>query len=512
MRSRLTALTAAFLLVLGLGPVAGALPSVPVLTTDNVEVVGFVPNAALVAVTFDPEKPVMYATSLTGFTAYDIENPELPVPLGFLPFPHFSNENIKLGVRDDGTRLVLAGFDQVGYSPQAGATNTRGTQRFVVIDVTNPAAMSVASSVNTNTRTHTMGCANTACTHAYTSGSGNAFQIYDLTDIRSPKLVENGEQNGRVEAVQGRNTTFGGGIGHDWDVDDAGVAWLVGTGGITAFDVSDPADPQILNHSDHRSRDAKFNRYVSHNSQRPKALEFEGRTDDDLEPITTDSFDLEEREAEDLRAGEVLFVTEEDLSSDPLCSNRGGFQAWHVQQLDADAYDALNPVGPDGIREADVGTISPIGFWSTEASEVDDAVAAADVGAFCSAHYFDIHEEAGIAAHAWYQQGLRFLDVRNPTEIQQIGYFITGAQEIFGAKWVPEYDADGKQTGKQTNLVYTEDLSRGLEILRVDLENLPDREDTAPVRAPILPEWRVTGIDLAARGGAKGFGMACLLP
>jgi hypothetical protein len=502
MRSRLLHLTAAILLVLGIGPVAAAVPSVPVLMTDNVELVGFLPEASVVAVTFDPVKPVMYTTTLSGFRTYDISEPTLPVPLGYLPFPHFSNENIKLGVRDDGTRLVLAGFDLVGYSPEAGATNTRGSQRFVVIDVTDATDPSVAASVNTTTRTHTMGCANDACTHAYTSGSGNAFQVYDLTDIKAPKLVNT------VESIQGRNTTFRGGIGHDWDVDDAGVAWLVGTGGITAFDVTDAANPRILNHSDHRSRDAKLNRYVSHNSQRPDALEFTTRETDEILPADTDSFELEDRGVEDLRAGEVLFVTEEDLSSDPRCTNRGGFQAWHVQELDAERYDALNPAGPDG-REPDVGTISPIGFWSTEAAEVDDPVAAADVGAFCSAHYFDVHD-SGIVAHAWYQQGLRFLDARDPSNIVQIGYFITGAQEIFGAKWVPEYDAQGVQTGAKTNILYTEDPSRGVEILRVDLPS--EDEQPEPVRAPILPEWRIKGAELAARQTSPGFGLACLLP
>ncbi|CAN5253409.1 hypothetical protein BH23ACT9_BH23ACT9_22580 [soil metagenome] len=247
MRDRLITLTAAMLLALAMSLPAGAqLPSlpgasVPLITTDNVEVVAALPAASVVAVTFDPLRPVMYATTLAGFGTFDISTPELPVPIGFLPFPHFSNENLKLGVREDGTRFVLAGFDLVGYSPQAGLANTRGSSRFVVIDVTNPRMPSVASSVNTTTRTHTMGCANTACTHAYTAGARSSFSIYDLTDIKAPKLVSVYENE-----LLGGNSTFTGGVGHDWDVDDNGVAWWVGSGGIIAFDVTDPAQPQIL--------------------------------------------------------------------------------------------------------------------------------------------------------------------------------------------------------------------------------------------------------------------------
>jgi hypothetical protein len=499
MRRRLISLTAAIMLAMGLGP-AGAVVSVPVLMTDNVELVGFVPDVSIVAATFDPEQPVMYTTTLSGFRTWDISNPERPTPLGNLAFPHFSNENIKLGAREDGTRLVLAGFDLVGYQPDAGTTNTRGTNRFVVIDVSDPAAPVVAASVNTNTRTHTMGCANTECTHAYTAGSGGKFDIYDLTDITAPEHVQTYETNQMLG-----NRTFGGGIGHDWDLDDAGVAWLVGSGGIVAFDVSDPANPRVMNSSDHRSTDEALNRYVSHNSQRPNAAAFDSRAPEEIIASDPWDFEIEQRDPADLRAGEVLFVTEEDLSSDPRCTNRGGFQAWHVQELDAERYATdINPGD-----ERDAGTIAPIGKWTTEAAEVDDPVAAADVGAFCSAHYFDVHD-SGIVAHAWYQQGLRFLDARDPSDIVQIGYFITGAQEIFGAKWVPEYDEEGRQTGAKTNLVYTEDPSRGIDILRVDLPS--DGEDAERVVAPILPQWAAKSIELAQRGSTPGFGQACLLP
>jgi hypothetical protein len=505
-RTRLSTLALTCLLVIALGTTAGgALPAVgsaavpvPVLATDNVEVVGALPHASVVAVTFDPLKPVMYSTTLSGFGTYDIRNPERPVPLGFLPFPHFSNENIKLGVRPDGTRIVLAGFDLVGYSPQAGATNTRGTNRFVVIDVSDPAAPRVASTINTATNTHTMACANAACTHAYTAGDGGRFDVYDLATPAAPRHVRT------VEHPQlGGNRSFRGGAGHDWDIDSAGVAWWVGSGGIIAFDVTDPGDPQVLNTSDHRSREAQFNRYIAHNSQRPDASRFTSRAPQDVLQPDIANTGLEDRDPADLRDGEVLFVTEEDLGSLATCGGtRGSIQAWHVQELDADRYAARNPD-----LERDVGTISPIGQWTTEMGE--QPAANSQTATFCSAHYFDVHE-TGIIAQAWYQQGLRILDARDPSDIRQIGYYVTGGQEIFGAKWVPQYGADGRQTGRDTNLLYTEDPGRGIEILRV---TLPEDGETAPtVRAPILPEWRETGLALRARAAdPAAFGGLCLL-
>lgn len=482
-------------------------PSVPVLMTDNVELVGAFPEPSVVAVTFDPAEPVMYATSLSGFTTWDISDPTVPVPLGKIAFPHFSNENVKLGVRDDGTRFLLAGFDLVGYSPEAGATDTRGTNRFVVIDVTDPTALRVAATVNTTTRTHTMGCANTECTHAYTAGSGGKFDIYDLSDITAPELVRTYES----PLLQG-NSAFGGGTGHDWDVDDAGVAWWVGSGGVVAFDVSDPENPVVLNSSDFRGQSKEFNKYISHNSQRPDAELFTSRAPEDVDryptkPTIPGMGSVEPRENVDvdgIRNGEIVFVTEEDLSAVGRCSStRGGLQAWHVQELDADRYAATNPT----LDRNKGGTITPIGKWTTEATEVDDPWTDAGVAAFCSAHYFDVHH-TGIVAQAWYMQGLRLIDGRDPTQLTQIGYFVTGAQEVFGAKWVPEYGEDGVQTGRDTDLLYTEDPSRGIEILRVDLPE--EGEAVEAVRAPILPEWYERAA-LLTTAWSPDFGYACRL-
>ena len=38
----------------------------------------------------------------------------------------------------------------------------------------------------------------------------------------------------------------------------------------------------------------------------------------------------------------------------------------------------------------------------------------------CSSHWFDA--KAGVATVGWYEQGVRFLDYRAPTDIQQVGY------------------------------------------------------------------------------------------
>ena len=517
LRSRSIALAAALPLVLALAPA----PADKGVFAENVSVVGALPETSIIATQFASDEPTMYASTLSGIRTYDISDPLHPRLQGVLPMAFFQNENVKLGERANGTKFLLVGYDLFGTSPTFRPDDVGTTNEIVVVNVTDPRNPFITARLQTETRTHTVGCANDACTHAFTSGSDGAFEVIDLNDLTNPEIVAT------VEGPQGPNNSFGSGIGHDWDVDEAGVAWWVGTGGIIAYDVSDPTDPQILNTSDEHSIDGAWNNYVSHNSQRPNAAAFPagerepeqserrgppggvpnqghggpaehpGPAPGDAETqggVTSPA----EGDGPSIEDGNVLYVTEEDLS-DELCDDTlGGFQTWHVP--------ALHGTNDDG--EPGEGTITPLDQWTTELA--GDPAAQLPAAAFCSAHYFDTHD-SGIVAQGWYQQGLRILDPRDPENIEQIGFYITaGAQETWGASWVPAYDQDGVQTGELTNLLYTEDPSRGMDILEVDLPE--EGAAVVAVEAPILPQWRAGNPDLAARAQASEWGGACVLP
>jgi hypothetical protein len=259
----------------------------------------------------------------------------------------------------------------------------------------------------------------------------------------------------------------------------------------------------VLNSSDVHGRDPEWNNFISHNSLRPNADAFTGPR---LRPGNADpkgtakgharNHGIGDSGAPHVDRGNVLLVTEEDYI-DVTCASEGSFQTWHVPDLDP-------TINPDGIQDG--GTITPLDQWNTELLGTGVSTPA---GAFCSAHYFDYHQD-GYVAQGWYQQGLRILDVNDPHEIRQVGYWVTGAQETWGANWVPEYDEDGRQTGDKTDLVYTNDPSRGMEILRVDL---PEERGAAPtVTAPVLSSWLTIDLDLAQRAESSPFGGACVLP
>jgi hypothetical protein len=266
-----------------------------------------------------------------------------------------------------------------------------------------------------------------SCQFAYTAGDTGKFSIIDLRDLDHP--VEAGTAPSKASSP---NTIFTSGAGHYWDFDAAGVGWHTGSGGAAAFDVSDPLHPVARNSTDAHGTQTPWNDFIHHNSQRPNATRFRANAKPSV------------------GRGNVLLVTEEDYFNDGdelLCDRAGTFQTWHVPSLNGNAtiapLDIINPVKfGDGLS-------TPI-------------------GGFCSAHWFDYHQ-SGIVAQGYYQQGLRFIDVRNASDLKQFGYVTGGATEVWDAYWVPQRDRRGVAQRTKTNIVYTTDLVRGLDVYQVDV-------------------------------------------
>ena len=90
----------------------------------------------------------------------------------------------------------------------------------------------------------------------------------------------------------------------------------------------------------------------------------------------------------------------------------------------------------------------------------------------CSSHWFDAKD--GVAAVGWYEQGVRFLDYRSPTEIVQVGYYIPANGSTWAAYWSPT-DPNGE-------IVYTADAYRGVDVLRIDGGGLAGKKVKRPSR------------------------------
>jgi hypothetical protein len=556
-RSRVLALGAALTLTLGFSPVPidelteplADVPVVPVsgppIISEGVDLLWNNPDVAAISATFDTERPYLYQSTLHGIDVYDVSVPERPRLVGAAPMAFFQNEAVSMGTaqaREDGTTFVTVGLDLFGVALDPSNPDPQVSGSYVyVIDVTDPTDPHIRAGGEASTSTHTVTCVDAACEYAYTAGNDAEFSIIDLTDLDDPKELKTVE------------SSFGG---HDWDQDGAGVMWQVGWNGAAAWDVSDPTDPQLLNTTDEAGTDPEWNNFILHNSIRPNATVFDsddepargrpgpagppdqtGRPDEPGRPSTgsastegvSDPGELPDFHVD---RGNVLLATEEDYV-DPTCEDEGNFETWAVDTLDPEAVDART----GALGDVNGGTVTPLDQWNTEllGTGMDNLA-----GAFCSAHYFDYHQ-GGLVAQGFYQQGLRLLDVDDPTEIRQVGYWIPQASEVWSAYWVPERNEDGTvartETGDiaKSDIVYTSDLVRGMDVLQVGAASeTPDERLT--VEAPVLEGWlspadpevgeasadlgdaatglgqSVTGASLATRAEASPFGSACPLP
>jgi hypothetical protein len=249
-------------------------------------------------------------------------------------------------------------------------------------------------------------------------------------------------------------------ITHDSELDHTGVVWSVGGGGIAGYrPARNPLKPLLVASSgiegvnvDFDDTTSPYNDFIIHNSK---------------------------------RMGSTLLVTEEDyVDTDQeqpgSCNGQGKFETWAIRGRN----------------------LKPIDTWMTElngfAAGGDANDSKAPITANCSSHWFE--ERDGIAAVGWYEQGVRFLDVRDPGDIRQVGYYLPADGSTWAAYWVPG----------ERDLVYTADATRGIDVLR-----FTDLQAAAPtVTAPILASWfGVPGTESGPTGfdPSTTFGWACAI-
>ena len=432
----------------GVGELGGLVPSV---TSSNVKKIAGIPETTAISMEFARTGPYAYVSSLDTISVLDLTDPRNPKVRGTLTQALFENEAMTYGERVQNgelTRFVIAAIDLyrvAGDDPDH--INADDGPQVAIIDVTNPDkpfTRSVTEVGDVTTSTHTVQCVNQAdCRYAYTAGNRGKFSILDLSNLDAPKQIST-----VVSPAAGPNPVFTRGAGHYWDFDGT-LGWHTGSGGAAAFDVSNPTAPVLVNATDENGTAEGWNDFIHHNSMRPNASAFSAGA------------------APSIGNGNVLLVTEEDYLNDGdevACERAGSFQTWYVPDLDGAAYRLKNPTG----STVDVGTVTPLDATNAPA-EFGVGGVSLPASAFCSAHWFDVHQD-GFVAQGWYGAGLQILDVRDPRNIAQLGYASGLATEVWDAYWVPVRNSAGKAVpGKKTNLVYTADAVRGIEVFEVTL-------------------------------------------
>jgi hypothetical protein len=411
--------------------------SLPLVSSPNVGLVGNFPETAAISGCFARSAPYFYVSSLDSVSVFDTSDPLHPQLTGTLDNLTFENEAMNCGERRQGRttqRFVLIGVDlHQASSGDLQHVNSGGGQELVVVDVTDPAAPRIRSRVPASTGTHTVACVDdTDCRYAYSSGDDGPdgtgeFSIFDLSDLDEPREVDSDPSTPAVDPFPSPTA------GHKWNFDAAGFGTHTGYDGSGIFDVRDPLHPRLVTTTGTAGQGTDpaypgYNDFIHHNSFRPNA--------DAFVPHAEPSY----------ANGNVLLVTEEDYMQTD-CAQAGSFQAWHVRSLDG-APGAIVPL--DKVELADLGSF-PVPQY-----------------AFCSAHWFDFHP-SGIVAVGYYGGGLQLVDARDPRDLKPYGHATWGLSEVWDAYWVPRYTKRDVATDDRTNIVYTVDLARGLDVYTVDL-------------------------------------------
>jgi hypothetical protein len=328
-------------------------------------------------------------------------------------------ENEDMDVDQD-RKLVFLSRDPRAYPGTAvGGSNTNPNHiaGVYVIDVRHPEKLTPLSFVRLPGG-HTTTCIN-GCKWLWTGGpaatttqradlgwNGRPIFVTDMRDPHNPVAMET-----PVDLSRNHGTTD---YAHDVQVDGEGVAWVSGNGGVrgywtkglhydpvlgqkrvaTAFDPV-PYAGGALAQSTVPIRNAAHpggSRFM-HNAWRPTG-----------------------KDAPDPSYGNLIYTTEEAING---ANNGLGYNACQndgpliIASLD-NSYDgqAWKSTTASKFELTTVATWHPFGKEGSSTSTD------------CSAHYFQITDR--ILSMSFYSQGARFLDISDPTNPTQIGYFRPG--------------------------------------------------------------------------------------
>jgi hypothetical protein len=391
----------------------GAAVEPPLAASSNVQLVAHVPGTAA-GINFKDH--YAFVSGWGGITVLDIAKADSPRLVGALPLPHFENEDVDLC----GNTLIVVN-DRV--------ESDLGSIMYVV-NIANPttpllsAVLPLGLTGSGRGSGHIANFVKADCSQAWVDG-GDRVEVVDLTIPSAPRSL------GKFVSAASSSDAFE--VTHDTELDSSGTAWSVGGGGAAAYRLTaNPLGPQLLGTTGTAGRNpSPYNDFILHNSQ---------------------------------RRGKTLLVTEEDyIDTDEVppggCRGQGKFETWDLSGLNK-------------------GAITPLGTWETELNGMFTGGAVdskAPVTVNCSSHWFDAKD--GVAAVGWYEQGVRFLDYRTPTEINQVGYYIPASGSTWAAYWSPT-DPNGE-------VVYTADAYRGVDVLKIAGGGRTGKK----VKAPVRNEW-----------------------
>jgi hypothetical protein len=396
----------------------------------------------------------MFGDGTGGLSIWSLKNPAHPVYVakvtaaqlrqpGDTQDRFYEGENMTV---DPKRKLVILSRDPRGFGGQL----TTGKSGFYVIDVKdpyNPKIVTFQSVPAGHTATCINDCQYLWSVGPYSTGTpgnnpdwfpqpaysvkrgGVPIWVTDISDPAHPYTYPTPLDTARFDGQTG--------YVHSVDVDRNGIAWASGEGGVRGYyTVGTHYDPV-----------KKVNRVATAYDPIPYA----GGTTPLVNPTQDDFFGYFDHNAQHITqkvgnypSGDLLYVTNENIIA---CGTAGELKVVSL----AGSYngEGWNSTPQSPFRLNLVGHWSP---WGKPGSATTGS---------CSAHWFTVN--GNTVVQAWYGQGTRFLDMSDPANPTQVGYFR-----------VPNVQGSGVTSGSASatywhnGYVYVADYNRGIDTLKFD--------------------------------------------
>ena len=194
-------------------------------------------------------------------------------------------------------------------------------------------------------------------------------------------------------------------------------------------------------------------------------------------------------------AGDVMLITNE--SNNTNCANAGVFI---ISSL-AGTHDATDTRDHAPATVPQMPRLAPTARRASRASST--APSGTTTVGDCSAHWFTV--KGNIVALGNYEQGTRFLDISDPTNPQQVGWFRVPARAA-GADAPAILSSDMSAAYWHGDYVYVADYQRGVDIFQYN-DPIPGTSRARPAGTPARSSSRHAAF-VRRRAGRPGRGGA----
>lgn len=374
---------------------------------------------------------VMVANGTGGLAIWSLKDPAHPSYISAVTVPELKQPGETMTQFWEGENLTVDSRRKLVYM-----TRDSGSKGLYTIDIKDPWHPKVLG-FHKVPLGHTATCLND-CRFIWSVGSGvrgiaSPVAVTDVRDVNHPFTYD------KPFASDLRRTGLTSGSTHSVDVGFDGVVWVSGSGGVRGY----------WTEGKHLDPTTGEKRMATPYDPIPYA----GGSISGSEGLFLHNAYRFPNKLGDQPKGDVLLIANENNQTS--CSRAGKF---YVTSLTG-TYDADN-VGAEATPK--LTTLASYSPGDKPGHYVDPTGKAGD----CSAHWFTVN--GNIVAMAFYEQGVRFLDISDPTSPQQVGWFRV-PDRAAGAKPAVE-GSDSSAAYWHGDYVYVSDYGRGIDVIKYNGE------------------------------------------